>query len=269
MPHEAAKKTKKNERNGTDASRSDLELAVTPRLATTDDSSIAGLAATSRASTLGLRACGVGRLLATLGLTVTTAMRMAMMAHRHTTNPRSSPEPASTARFAKDDVAVIGIAQDTDGRPTIDGDLSDFAGRHHDGCPSTFLIGQPCTDASRATGQRRALPAPRLDDGGGKGQDDGQPCRFRCSQRRCSEAASATSSGTRRLTKGCRRIPDGPRKGERDPTAATWPAAGDRPTAPAGQGRSAPRRRPTCWKTDPAGDESSDHAGHGKAGREK
>lgn len=78
-------------------------------------------------------------------------MRMAMMAHRHTTNTRPSPEPASTARFAKDDVAVIGIAQDTDGRTTIDGDLSDFAGRHHDGCPSAFFIRQPGTNTSRTT----------------------------------------------------------------------------------------------------------------------
>ena len=130
---------------------SDLQLSVTDRLTTPDDPGVTALASLAGTSTLGLGTCCVGWFLTTLGLAVTTTVRVTVVTHGHTTGSGTTTEPSLATRLAEHHVLVIGVADLADGRSAINRDLANFTGRQHQGGPATFLIGQTSTSTGGTT----------------------------------------------------------------------------------------------------------------------
>src|SRR6201992_394039 len=92
------------------------------------------------------------RVTTTGGLALTTTVRVVDRVHGHAANRRALALPAVTAGLAELDVALLGVANLTDGRAALDGHPADFTGRHAERRVRAFLGQQLDPGAGRPRG---------------------------------------------------------------------------------------------------------------------
>ena len=128
------------------AFRTDLlfqfQLAVSTRLAASDNSRIGRFAASTGGSTLGRLALRRHGMTATLGSTFTTTVRVVNGVHGCTAHVRTTPHPPLPPGFAQHDCIVIGIASLADGCSASAGDTSNLTTGEHQLRPIGFACHQ-------------------------------------------------------------------------------------------------------------------------------
>src|SRR5690242_11819793 len=102
-------------------------------------------------------------------LALATAVRVVNRVHGDATDRRTLALPAVAARLAELDVAVLGVADLTDGRAALHADPPDFTGRHAQGRVAALLGQQLNARAGRPRDLRPATGAQldRVDHGAG------------------------------------------------------------------------------------------------------